>query len=313
MDKFFIGVDIGGTNIKTGIISENNNIIDSLIYPTKSLAKEKKLSDIIKEMVQNLFEKNNLSLDQLLGVGVGIPGIVDKETGEIKRIVNLNCHYENFLDDLKKYFNVPIKLLNDADIALLAEQKLGAGKGFQNIVMLTLGTGIGGNVVLNGKHLGLECCFPFEVGHMKVQGNNNKCNCGEIGCFETIGSTKALVSDLKNAINENPTSAIWKKYNISNIDGKTIFEFPKDYTAKETLKNYIKNVGAGIVSLVNIFKPEIVIIGGAISEQKDNFIAPLEIYVNRHNFFKQLGYTVKVVPASLLNDAGMIGAKLLFD
>ena len=312
MKNFYLGIDVGGTNIKAGIVDDENNIIDSLSFSTKSLLSSKTLAEAVKEIIFKVLSKNDASIDDCLGIGIGVPGVVENATGKILKADNLNIQNQDFLSELKNSFNVPIKIANDADVALLAESKLGAGKNYKNIVMLTLGTGVGGSVMLGGKILGLEQGVPFEVGHIKIQGNSNKCACGEIGCFETVASTKALVLELKNAISADPTSAIWRKYNISNIDGKTIFEFPKDYTARETLKSYIKNVGAGFVSLVNLFKPELLIIGGAISAQKENLINPLEIYVNRHNFFRQTGYNVKVVPASFLNDAGILGAKLLF-
>lgn len=313
MRKYYFAIDIGGTNIKSGVVDENNDILCEMLCKTEDYLVDNLLAECVLKVIKDLEEKSKFLISNSSGLGIGIPGVIDKATGKIIKAVNLHICNQDFIEKLKSEVTVPIKIANDADIATLAEQKLGAGKDISNFIMVTLGTGIGGGIVLGGKNLGLEFGLPFEVGHLKIFGNQNKCTCGEVGCYETIGSTKVLVNELKSALSKNLTSAIWKKYNLSNIDGKTIFEFPKDYTAKEVLKQYIKNVASGLISLVNIFKSEQIVIGGAISKQKENLVEPLEICVNKHNFFKQTGYHVKIVPAMLGNTAGIVGAKLLFD
>lgn len=313
MENYFYCIDIGGTAIKGGIVSENNEILFQDKVLTNPTENPDYLSERIFSLIDNLGAKSNLSINNSKGLGIGSPGMVDSDEGIIKFSGNLKLKNYNLLKSLQKKISVPIKIANDADLATLAEQYVGAGKGYKNFVMLTIGTGIGSGIVINGKLLGLSSPYSGEIGHMKTSDSGIKCSCGETNCFEALASTKALIRMTREEMQQNPNSAMWSKYNLSSVTGKTIFEFLKtDSSAKKVFKQYIKNLGNGIVSIYNIFMPDAIIIGGAISNQKDVLLDPLKKYTDSHIYAKNIDYKTNILIASATGDAGILGAKFLF-
>ena len=310
MEKYYFGFDIGGTNIKAGIISDDDEILHSEIVPTQSLLKEKTLAEVLANIISKFERETEFKLGSSDGIGIGMPGWVNMDTGVIEYANNIDVsHYplKEELENLLKFDKIYIG--NDAYVATLAECKTGAGKKFKNFVMLTLGTGIGGGIVLNGEVLKASC----EPGHMKISSENVLCSCGESGCFEVLASTRALVQMTANAMKENTDSDMWKTYDLNSVSGKTVFDYLEDNTAREVLEKYIVNLGSGIVNLVNIFQPEAIVIGGAISAQKDNLIIPLEKYVNEHTYGRYADVKVNIISAELNKDAGLLGTKYLID
>lgn len=312
MKNLFLGIDVGGTFIKLGIVDENNQILAGKKFETTIAKNGENFAETLFSLIKEVLSLSKFKLDDLKAVGIGISGLIDSKNGIVLSTPILNLVNYPLAEKLGALINLPVKVANDADVATLSEQWLGVGKVSENFIMLTLGTGIGGGIVLNGKNLGIAYNVPFEVGHFQVSNEQVRCKCGRYGCYELFASTKSLVCQTKQAMSQNPNSAMWKKYNLSNVNGKTVFEFLSDFTAKEVLKEYIKHLGNGIINLVNIFKPEYVVIGGAISSQKDNLIKPLETFVNKHSLLKSMGYSVKIVPACFVGDAGIIGTRFLF-
>lgn len=311
MSKFYFSFDVGGTSIKAGIVSKDGVILASKSVPTKKSLKTNSLASTIVTLSNEILSENNLRLSDALGIGVGLPGLVDTKNGVLKFSGNLGLKDYKIAEELKSLINLPVKVANDADISTLAELYAGAGKDFSSFIMLTVGTGIGGGLVLDG-HL-IASDYSGEIGHMKVAGENAlKCTCGECGCYETIASTSALVSQTADAMRKNPDSKMWEKYTPETVTGKTVFEFSNDKTAKQVLKQFIQNLGDGIVSLVNVFKPDAIIIGGAISNQKEKLLFPLEEYVNKHIFARRAGFSVKILPAKETGESGILGARFLF-
>ena len=311
MNKFYLTVDVGGTFIKFGAISEDGKILCSTKTETKFALKSKTLAETIAFNLKELCKQNDLNLNDSLGIGIGLPGLIDTKNGILIFSGNLKLENYKLLGELKKLISLPIKIENDANVASLAELKIGSGKGLKNFVMLVIGTGVGCSIIINGELL--QSDFSGEIGHMKItQSKPLLCTCGEKGCFETVASTTALVRQTKLAMKKNPNSKMWSKYNLKTVCGKTPFEFEDDETAKAVLENYIKNLGDGIVNIVNILKPEAIIVGGAISNQREKLLVPLESYVNNHIFTKIAGFKVKIIPAKFTGDAGIIGAKYLF-
>lgn len=310
MNKFFICFDVGGTDIKLGLIDRNGEVLCKAKTPTKNALKDCSLGKALIDFAQKFCVENGFNFSKALGIGIGLPGLVDINNGILKYAGNLKINNYPIINDMKKYTSLDIKISNDADLCALAECKKGSGKAYNSFVLIAIGTGIGAGIVLNGKLF--TNSFSGELGHMKTSSNKLKCHCGEFGCYETLASTKALINQTKQAMIENPNSKMWKTYSPETVTGKTAFEYKNDAAANKVLKNYIQNLGDGIINIVNIFTPEAIILGGAISNQKENLIVPLEEYVNKHIFARLGGFKVKIVPASATSDAGIIGARYLF-
>lgn len=311
MENFYYAFDVGGTDIKGAIVDENGNIIYREKIPTKESLKEHSLAEAIVQFAKDMADWHSFKFNDASGIGVGLPGLVDTTKGVLKYAVNLNIKNYNFVKEMSEFTSIPVKIANDADLSALAELKVGAGKDFNSFILLTVGTGIGAGIVTDGQILSNN--FSGEVGHMKITDKKNfKCACGEIGCYETLASTSALIKLTKKAMEAEPNSKMWKKYTLETVTGKTPFEFPNDSAAEAVLQVYIERLGIGIVNLVNIFSPEAIILSGAISNQKERLIIPLEKYVNSHIFSKHAGVKIKIIPATKTSDAGVIGARFLF-
>lgn len=314
MDKYYFCIDIGGTTIKGGIVSETNVILFRDQIETKPIENSNYLADAILDLIEKLSETSGLAIEKASGLGIGAPGMINSQTGVIGFSGNLKLKDYNLLHALKEYISIPIKIANDADVATLAEKEIGAGSGYKNFVMLTLGTGIGSGIVLNGELYSNIAPYAGEIGHMKISDTGVKCSCGETDCFEALAGTKALVKMTGEAMEQNPDSKMWTKYNQKTVNGKTVFEFKDtDSAAKSVFDKYIKYLGNGIVNLVNILLPEAIVIGGAISNQKENLIAPLKKYVDSHIYAKNINYKTNMIIATLGNDAGILGGKFLFE
>lgn len=305
MEKYYFCIDVGGTEIKGGVIDENFSVLYNNKIKTKKSSDGKHLEECICKMISLLETETKLPAKQASGIGIGFPGLVDGKTGELKYIPSLDLRGYNIVKELKKIYPVPIKVANDAELALLAEQNLGAGVGYKNFVLLTLGTGVGSGLVINGKTLRSSLPYSCEFGHNFIGSYANR--------LDKTVSTSGLISQIQSAMKKNPNSKMWNTYNLDNVSGKTVFDYKDiDETAKQVFDSYIKNLGTQIVGLCNIFCPEIIIIGGGISAQNEKLTKPLEDFVNENMFVKIIGKRIKITSAKFLNNAGIIGARCLF-
>lgn len=313
MNNYYYCIDVGGTTIKGGIVDTDNNILFSSWVKTRTFDGSITLAENIMSLVSNLEETSNLPVSKAKGIGIGVPGIIS-EAGVVCRSANLNLNQYPLKAELEKILTIPVKIANDACVAGLAENAFGAGKDFNNYLMLTLGTGIGGEIFIDGKPLRLTRCFSSEMGHMKITDRNIRCGCGEYGCFESVASTIALERQTREAMEKNKDSKMWEKYNLETVNGKTVFEFKDiDKTAATVFKNYIKYLGTGVANLINILSPEAVIIGGAVSAQKDNLTTPLKEYVYSHIYTRNERPYPEILNAKASGNAGILGSKCLFD
>lgn len=302
--------DMGGTEIKGALIKADNSIIAKFKINTQNALDKMPLAEVLAECMQEICKRQNIKMKDIAGIGVGVPGWVDSKYGEILFLPNVCIKNYSLKEKLSLLTGVTdIRIYNDAFVATLAEKNLGAGRKYKDFIMLTIGTGIGGGLVLDGKIREHSC----EVGHVKLTSNQNLCGCGEIGCYETVASTKALVNMVQGVMQKDKNSSLWQCFDMENVNGKAIFDNINNPCVKEIVSEYIKYVGEGIVDLCNVLDPEAVIIGGGISAQKDNFIIPLQKYVNEHAFVRTIGKQISVVQAELINDAGILGAKQLFE
>ena len=307
MSKYYYCIDVGGTDIKAGIVDSENNIIARSKTPTKTYFEKSSLAETLFEIMKELESTTNLAVDKASGIGIGLPGLVDDNAGVIKYINSLKIKNYNIKEDLKKYTDVPVRLANDAELATLAEFKLGAGKGHNNLAMLTIGTGIGSGIIVDGKPLRSSMPFACELGHISITQDENE-------SFERLASTKALVNQTREAMENNTSSKMWQTYTPETVSGKTVFEYKDiDQTAKDVFERYIRFLGTGVVTVYNIFTPEVIVIGGGVSGQKSALIKPLTEYVNSHIFTKNIGQKVKIISAKFMNDAGILGARCLFN
>ena len=307
MSKYYYCIDVGGTDIKAGIVDSENNIIARSKTPTKTYFEKSSLAETLFEIMKGLEQTTNLSVNKASGIGIGLPGLVDDNAGVIKYINSLKIKNYNIKEDLKKYTDIPVRLANDAELATLAEFKLGAGKGHNNLAMLTIGTGIGSGIIVDGKPLRSSMPFACELGHISITQDENE-------SFERLASTKALVNQTREAMENNTSSKMWQTYTPETVSGKTVFEYKDiDQTAKDVFERYIRFLGTGVVTVYNIFTPEVIVIGGGVSGQKSALIKPLTEYVNSHIFTKNIGQKVKIISAKFMNDAGILGARCLFN
>ena len=306
MKDYYFCIDVGGTDIKGGIVSKNNSILFTEKVKTQKSSDEKNLETCIFELIQKLELSSGLSAKNALGLGIGFPGLVDSKNGVLKFIPSLNIVEYNIASNLEKTLEIPVKIANDAELALLAEQSLGSGKGYKNFALITLGTGVGSGLVINGKTLRSTLPYSCEFGHNFNDSYDNR--------LDKFVSTSALISQTQKAMQENPKSKMWSTYSLETVSGKTVFDYKdSDETAKKVFETFIKNLGTQIVNLCNVFSPEIIIIGGGISSQGEKLTKPLEDYVNANMFLKIIGRKIKITSAKFLNNAGFLGARCLFN
>lgn len=312
--KYYAGIDLGGTNIAVGIVDEKGEIVAK--KSTKTLH-ERGYEAVVADMAKlyfELLEETGIKEDDIVSAGIGTPGSVDKEKGAVIYANNLDFYDVPIADELKKHIKKPVFVDNDANCAAWAEFMAGIAKGFSTSVVITLGTGVGSGVIIDGK---LQGGFNFcggELGHMVIDVNGPKCTCGRDGCFEVFSSATGLINMTKEFAEKDKNSKIWDYTKEGKFTGRTAFQAAKegDKTAKAVVDNYIKYLAIGVANIINIFQPEIFVIGGGVSNEGDNLINPL-----KEKVFSQTYTNPNVVPmcdivrAKLGNDAGIIGAALL--
>lgn len=313
--KYRIGIDLGGTNIKVGIVNEKNEIMSHRSEPTVVNRSYKEIIKTIADTVLQLLMEKHINIDECISLGIGSPGTIDNETGMI--LYSNNFGWENIpiLAELKEYMNLPMYISNDANCAALGEAVAGAAVGCKNIVLLTLGTGIGSGIILNGKIYEGGHAGGAELGHCMLVAGGERCTCGRDGCFESYASATALIRETRIAAVKNEKSLINEisEYNIAKISGITPFLAATrgDEAGIRVVNNYIKYLSEGIINIINIFRPDKVLISGGICNQGDNLVIPVNEYVKKYCFAGDKAYIAIVERASLGNMAGMIGAASL--
>ena len=299
---YSIGVDLGGTNIAVGIVDEQFRIVRKGKVPTK---KERHSDEIVRDMgalCASLVKEAGLTFDDIAYVGIAAPGSVDPKTGVVKYANNINMLHYPLAERLMSH--IPVKrvyLENDANAAALAEAKAGAGKGCDDVIMITLGTGVGGGIVIGGK---LYSGFNYagaELGHIVIEHGGRKCTCGRCGCWEAYSSATALIEMTREKMQQEKDSIMWNMCDngTGKVSGRTAFNAARqgDRAGREVVDTYIDYLACGITNMVNIFQPQVLCIGGGVCGAGDYLLDPLKQIV------------LKI--AELGNDAGIIGAALL--
>ena len=309
-----IGIDIGGMSIKGAAVDSNGRVYEKFSMPfIKGEPGEetiRKLAETVKEYIA----ANGLE-NKIAGIGLGSPGTLDIKNGVVNYANNLgwgNLHVADIFHEILPY---PVRLTNDANAASLGEAKFGAGKSYENIIMLTLGTGVGGGIIINGKLYEGNEGKGAELGHSVIVVDGEQCTCGRKGCLETYASATALIRETKKAMRLNRRSLMWKVCpDIDLVGGKVPFEAAKqgDKIAIDVLDNYIKYLGEGILNFCNIFRPNVVVMSGGVANAGDYLFDRVNKYIKDRNYGYKMTPEVKVVPAELGYDSGKIGAAALF-
>ncbi|MCD8372713.1 MAG: ROK family protein [Clostridia bacterium] len=309
--KYCLGIDIGGMTVKGVVLDVYGNALVEDNIATNSENGGDAMCDNIASLVNGLLARIGADKSQVKA-GAGCPGIIDSVNGVIVFAGNLNLKNYPLAAKLKERTGLDILLTNDANAAALGEAKFGAGREYSDSILITLGTGLGGGIIIGGKLFEGNKSAGAEIGHMVIERRGNLCTCGRRGCFETYCSATALIKRTRYQMEENPGSAMWTKYTSETATGKTAFEFADtDLDAKEVVEWYLKHLSCGIANLVNIFRPQVVMIGGGVSGEKEKLTEPLQRLVDKEIFGGTDYAPVKIVTASLGSKAGAYGAAAL--
>lgn len=312
-----IGIDLGGTNIKAGIVSDTYELIKESSVPTFVEREAEAIMEDMAALVLRLMEEEGLKKQDILGVGIGSPGTIDALTGTVIYSNNFNWENVELGSFLEKRLGMPVKVSNDANCAALGEVKAGAAKDCANCVLITLGTGVGGGVILDGKIFEGGHAGGTELGHTMLVLDGEPCTCGRRGCLEAYASATALIRDTRRAAEANEKSVINRLCgeDLSRIDGKTVFDAMQtgDETARQVVKRYLRYLGEGIVDMVNVFRPDCVLLSGGVCNQGDNLTVPLQKFVAENCFAGEKSAVPRIGIATLGNLAGIIGAAALIE
>lgn len=308
----YIGIDLGGTNIAAGIVREDGKIVVQSSVPTLS---QRPTDEIVKDMVflsKQLIKDAELELNDIEAVGIGCPGTINFETGEVIYSNNIKMEHYMLAKEFQKYLNLPVKIDNDANCAAMGEYIV-SGKNVPIFMFITLGTGVGSGLILNGKVFRGFNGAASEAGHITLVSGGEPCTCGKRGCWETYASVTALIRQTKVAMEKNPESLMHEIAKAEGkISGRTSFDAAKqgDKAAQAVVKQYAQYVADGIVSVENVLQPDIISVGGGISREGEYLLQPVCEYAAANGFNKFMPKT-KIVTAQSFNDAGIIGAAMI--
>lgn len=312
---YAFGVDIGGTGIKAGIVDEKGAVaIKSSIVTDRGYDYRKIAADIAGQL-RSLSAESGIAISETAGIGVGCPGAINSKKGTVDYSNNIRWEDVPFLAELRKHIDLPSRISNDANVAALGETLFGAGKEYDDTVFITLGTGVGGGVVIGGKLFEGNEGKGTELGHMVIVRDGELCTCGRRGCLEAYASATALIRDTKVAMNKNKTSAMWDYVggDLGKVDGRTAFECAKqgDRPAQKVVEEYLEYLGEGLCNFINIFRPQAIILGGGVCAQGEYLVAPLRNFIHNFAYGGEHSPSVDLRIATLGNDAGLIGAAAL--
>lgn len=310
-----IGVDIGGGSIKGGTINDQGRVLDQFVIPMDKMAKPEiifgQLADTINEFINN--HKYN---EPISGVGLGIPGLIDKESGEIASSPNMPkwLHF-NVIDFMSKRINLPIKIVNDASAAALGEAKFGSGKQYKYLIMITLGTGVGGGIVFDGHLIDGNHSQGAQLGHSEIILNGKRCNCGRRGCLEAYASATALSKETKKMIKKYPDSLLAKRAEeLGKVNARVAFDSAKkgDPYGIKLVDDYVMYLSEGLLNFCNIFRPDVIVLSGGIANEGDYLVSRIKKYMKEKEYGYKNAPEVEIKVAELGYDSGKIGAASLF-
>lgn len=313
--KYYIGIDLGGTNIVAGVVNENYEIISKASTKTNLPRPEKEIADDMAKMAVKATTDAGLTMDDIEWIGIGTPGIANSETGIIEYSNNLGFNNTPMVKYISEATGKQAFVENDANAAAYGEYVAGAAKGAKNAVCITLGTGVGGGIIVDGKIYAGSNFGGAEIGHTVIEVDGPQCTCGRKGCFEVFSSATGLIRMTKEAMDADKTS-IMHKITLDRkgkVSARTSFEAMRmgDPAAKAVVDKYIKYLAAGITNTINIFQPDVLCIGGGVCNEGDPLLLPMKEIVKKEVYTRNSKKNTEIVIAKLGNDAGIIGAAFL--
>ena len=308
MGMYCFGIDVGGTSVKCGLFLTNGTLVEQWEIPTRLENNGSSILPDVADAIKVKLDERGITKDNVDGVGIGIPGPVN-ENGEVPMAVNLHWGFKAVASELSALTGLPAKAANDANIAALGEAWKGAAEGSKNVIMVTLGTGVGGGIIIDGK-LYTGCnSLAGELGHIVIRQGGEPCGCGRRGCLEAYSSAAALVKFAHRALDAGRESSL--RENGSGLNAKHICDAVDagDALACELFETYCDDLACGLSSFINIFQPECIVLGGGLAGYGEKLLAPLRKRIEKETFRGDTN--TELVLASLGNDAGLVGAAML--
>ena len=312
--RYRIGVDLGGTNVKAAVIDDLGNIINHDSVPTDADHGFEKTFNNIASLIRRVLDDSPIANDEISGIGFGCPGIIDSVNGIVRELPNLpgwnNIH---LVEMITKQFDLKTRVDNDVRVATLGEYKFGAGKGASNLICITIGTGIGSGIILDGKLIKGTSLCAGEIGHMTLQEHGGPiCGCGNTGCLEALGSASSIVRRAQDVLSGGRPSLMREIMGNDPLTPEVVAEAARrgDAPAQRILYETGRWIGIGLANVINLLNPELVIIGGGVANAGEYLFAPIRETISKRTL-RIPAQAVKVVPAQLGERAGVIGSSLL--
>ncbi len=312
-----LGIDLGGTNIVAGVVNAENKIIGVGKVKTNLPRSAESIADSMADAANTAIKNAGISIDDIDAMGIGTPGAVNAETGVVAYSNNLGFYDVNLAALMKERMGKDFYIENDANAAAYGEYIAGAGRGTNNFLAITLGTGVGGGIIIDGKIYSGSNGAGGELGHTIISLGGECCSCGRHGCWEAYASATALIRQTKQAMIRYPESNMWElcEGDINKVNGITAFNAMRngDKAGQMVVDKYLEYVALGLSNMINIFQPDVVCIGGGISKEGDTLLKPIKAIIEGENYARNMKSNTVIKTAALGNDAGIIGAAYLCD
>ncbi len=313
--KYYLGIDLGGTNIAAGVVNENYEIIAQCSIKTNGSRPAEEVVDDMAQVARDTAAKAGITLDEVEWVGIGAPGTANKATGVIEYSNNIGWYDVPLVQMMEDRLKKKVYIENDANAAAYGEYVAGSAKDAESFIMVTLGTGVGGGIVINNEIYSGSNYAGAELGHSVIVVDGRPCTCERKGCLEAYASATGLIKTTREHMEKNKDSIMWEMVggDLSKISGRTSFDAMRkgDAAGKAVVDEYIKYLACGGTNIINTFQPDLLAMGGGISHEGDYLMKPLKEIVAREVYSRNSAKNTEIVAASLGNAAGIIGAALL--
>lgn len=311
--NYYIGIDLGGTNIKAGIVDENGKIVHSAKKKTNIPRKAEEIMDDMASLCFDCAKEAGIDFSCIKSIGIGTPGTVDTARGVV--IYSANLYFENICmkEYLQNIFKTEVYLANDADAAAVSEYIFGAGKGTESMIAITLGTGVGSGVIIDGKIISGERYCGGEIGHTVIKMGGRACNCGRLGCFEAYASASGLIKTTVEFLKENKDTSMWSEVtSLDDVSGRLAYDHAKkgDKTAIAVVNQYQEELGCGLANIINVFQPDVICLSGGVANEREYLLAPLKKIVESQTYDKENHTQIKIASGGY--DSGIVGAAFLW-